>query len=146
MATQVRNQISARNQIDGRIATINSGEAMSIVTVNAGDQRIVSAITNEAVKELGLKVNDSVTALVKSTETMLVKGDAAQLKISARNKLTGQVAGIQKGNAMGCVTLNVGNFQLGAAITREAIDDLQLNNGDRVTALFKATEVMLQKA
>lgn len=146
MTTAVRNSISARNQIKGTVGEMKAGQVMTVVTVNAGNQRLMSAITNESVQELGLKAGDPVIALVKATEAMLIKGDVAQMKLSARNRLTGQVTSVQKGNAMGYVTLSIGDAQIGASITRAALDDLQINNGDRVTAAFKATEVMLQKA
>jgi len=146
MTTSVMNQISARNQISGRVADIQAGQAMSIVTVSADGHTIVSAITNQAVHELGLKKNDSVVALVKSTEAMIAKGEAGAMKVSARNKIAGRIADVQRGAAMGSVTIDVGRWKLTAAITRQAIDDLQLTNGDQVTAFFKATEVMLQKA
>ena len=71
MATAVTNQTSSRKRISGRVAEIKSGEAMSIVTINAGDHSLVSAITNQSARELGLKVNDPVIALVKSTEAEL---------------------------------------------------------------------------
>jgi molybdopterin-binding protein len=71
MATAVPKQTGSRKRISGRVADIKSGEAMSIVTINAGDQSLVSTITNQAARELGLKVNDSVIALVKSTEAEL---------------------------------------------------------------------------
>ena len=47
---------------------------MSLVTVQAGENRLVAAITNEGVKELQPKQKDQVTAVVKSTEVMLIKG------------------------------------------------------------------------
>ena len=137
--------ISARNKIQGRVSGIQSGEVMSLVTIQAGEQRLVSAVTNEGVKELQLKQNDSVTAVVKSTEVMLIKGDVGAIKISARNRLKGQVASVQKGEAMGLVAVTVGALHLGAAITRQAIDELGLVQGDAVTVVIKATEVMLLK-
>jgi len=72
--------ISARNKIQGRVSGIQSGEVMSLVTIQAGEQRLVSAVTNEGVKELQLKQNDSVTAVVKSTEVMLMRETSARLK------------------------------------------------------------------
>ena len=146
MATGVMNQISARNQITGRVAEIQAGSAMSVVTVSADGHTLVSAITNQAVQELGLQKNDSVIALVKSTEALIAKGDATAMRVSARNKIAGRITDIQKGTAMGSVTVDVGRWKITAAITRQAIDDLQLTHGDQVTAFFKATEVMLQKA
>jgi molybdopterin-binding protein len=62
--------VSARNQIGGRITDIQSGTAMSVLTVAGDNQQVVSAITNQAVQELGLKKSDSMVALVNSTETL----------------------------------------------------------------------------
>jgi len=69
------------------------------------------------------------------------------MKISARNRVSGRVTDIiQKGTAMGSVTVDGGQLKLTSAITRQAIDELQRTQGDQVTAFFKASEVMLQKA
>src|SRR5689334_594911 len=118
---------------------------MTLMQVNVGGQRLVSAITNESGQELALKSGDPVTVLVRSSDVMLIKGDTAQVKISANNRLAGEVTSVQDGNGIAFVTLKAGNVQLGAAITSEALDDLQLNNRDFVTAAIKATEVMVQK-
>jgi molybdopterin-binding protein len=45
---------------------------------------------------------------------------------------------------MGLVTVTVGPLHLGAAITRQAIDELGLAQGDAVTVVIKATEVMTE--
>jgi molybdate transport system regulatory protein len=146
MATGLTSPVSARNQISGKVTDIQSGTAMSVVTVAGDGQQLLSAITNQAIEELALKKNDSVVALIKSTETMLIKGEMPGTKISARNKIHGRVTGIQKGNAMASVTIDSGSFKLTSAVTRQAVDELQLANGDAVTAVFKATEVVLHKA
>jgi molybdate transport system regulatory protein len=145
MATAVSTNISARNQLAGTVKDIRQGQAMSVVTVKVGEKDIYSAVTNEAIKELDLKANDRVAAIIKSTEPILITGDESTVKLSARNKILGRVTGVQKGNAMACVTLESGGFNLTSSITRQAADELGLKNGDRVTAAFKATEVMLQK-
>jgi molybdate transport system regulatory protein len=146
MTTKTANQVSARNQISGTIAEIQKGQAMSVVTVSAQGHTILSAITNQAVQELGLRQHDEVIALIKATEGIIAKGDAGAMKISARNKVSGRVMQVEKGAAMAAVTLDAHNWTLTTAITRQAADDLRLTPGDQVTALFKATEVLLQKA
>jgi molybdate transport system regulatory protein len=145
MPTGIANQVSARNQINGTIAEIQKGAAMSVVTVSAQGHTITSAITNQAVQELGLRQHDAVVALVKATEGIIAKGDAGAMKISARNKVSGRVTHVEKGPAMAAVTVDARNWTLTTAITRQAADDLQLAPGDQVTALFKSTEVLLQK-
>ena len=146
MSTGIANQVSARNQISGTIAEIRKGAAMSVVTVSAQGHTITSAITNQAVQELGLRQHDPVIALVKATEGIIAKGDAGAMKLSARIKVSGRVTHVDKGPAMAAVTLDARDWKLTTAITSQAADDLQLAAGDQVTVLFKSTEVMLQKA
>lgn len=137
--------ISAQNQITGRVTDIQTGEAMSLVTLQAGEHTMVSAITNHGVKMLNLKPNDTVMAVVKSTEAMLIKDAGPHMKISARNLFNGTITSIDKGEAMGAVKVTAGSLQLGAAITRQALDEMQLAVGTPVTVVIKATEVMLIK-
>lgn len=137
--------ISAQNQIKGRITHIQTGEAMSLITIQAGDHTVVSAVTNQGVKALDLKSSDTVTAVVKSTEAMLIKDGGQNVKISARNLFHGRVESIAQGEAMGFVKVTAGSLHLGAAITRQALDEMRLAAGDSVTVAIKATEVMLIK-
>ncbi len=118
---------------------------MTAVTVEANGHRIVSAITTQAAKDLALKTNEPITALVKSTEIMLLKGAASHVKLSARNVLSGRIISVQKGQAMASVTIEASHLRLTSAITREAADELELRNDDHVVAAFKATDVLLQK-
>ena len=46
---------------------------------------------------------------------------------------------------MAYVVVAVGDNLIGSAITRRSADELQLKKGDTVTAVVKATEVMIQK-
>ena len=65
------------------------------------------------------------------------------MKISARNQLKGTVKGIRRGEAIANVELDVAGNRLVASITTEAVDDLGLSEGDEVTAIIKASDVML---
>lgn len=66
------------------------------------------------------------------------------MRLSARNQLTGTIAGIDVGAVMTVVKVDLdGGQQLTASITRDAAEDLGLTVGDRVTAVIKSTEVML---
>ncbi|HTS60537.1 MAG TPA: TOBE domain-containing protein [Candidatus Acidoferrales bacterium] len=65
--------ISARNQLTGRISDIQFGEIMAHVTVRVGKSTIESVITRRSAEQLGLKKGDTVTAIIKSTEVMLMK-------------------------------------------------------------------------
>jgi len=65
-------RISARNQIKGKIVGVTKGATTSHVRVDIGGGQIVtSAITNEAVDELGLKVGGAVIVVVKASDVMI---------------------------------------------------------------------------
>ncbi len=65
-------RLSTRNQLPGTVAEVKHGEIMSSVKVTLrGGDIITAAITREAAEELGFRVGESVTVLVKATEVML---------------------------------------------------------------------------
>ena len=66
-------RISGRNQLVGRITDIKMSGLIAQVTLSIGGQRITSIITADAVRELRLKTGQTVAALVKSTEVMIVR-------------------------------------------------------------------------
>jgi molybdopterin-binding protein len=66
-------------------------------------------------------------------------------KISGRNKLQGKITDIKMGDILAEVTVQVGDNLVDAVITRGSAENLQLTIGDEVTALIKATEVMVIK-
>lgn len=65
--------ISARNQLEGKVAEVNFGEIMAHVVVRIGKNQIESVITRRSAEELGLKKGDAVKVIIKSTEVMLQK-------------------------------------------------------------------------
>jgi molybdopterin-binding protein len=67
------------------------------------------------------------------------------IAISARNQIKGIVEEVRTEGLLAQVRLRVGDQILTAVITRDAAQDLQLERGDRATALIKSTEVMIAK-
>jgi molybdopterin-binding protein len=65
--------LSARNQFKGTVKEVKLGTVMAEVVVWIGSIEVVSAITRSSAERLGLKVGDSVTAIIKSTEVMIDK-------------------------------------------------------------------------
>ena len=64
--------LSARNQIPATVTSINSGEAIANVELDANGVRLVASITVEAVRDLGLAEGSQVTAVIKASEVILV--------------------------------------------------------------------------
>jgi molybdopterin-binding protein len=67
------------------------------------------------------------------------------MALSARNHLPGTIDDIQWGDVMVHVTVRVGEHIVDSVITRRSAEEMGLKKGDAVTAVVKATEVMLAK-
>jgi len=68
------NKLSARNQLKGRIISVNKGMTTAHVRVDIGGGVVItSSITNEAVDELGLKSGDEAWAVIKASDVMIGK-------------------------------------------------------------------------
>ena len=67
------------------------------------------------------------------------------MELSARNQLRGTVKKIQTANVMAEVVIDVGGQEIVAAITRASVERLALRPGDAVSAVVKATDVMVGK-
>jgi molybdopterin-binding protein len=66
--------LSARNQLQGKIAEITFGDIMAHVVVRIGKNLVESVITRRSAEDMQLKKGDNVTVVVKSTEVMISKG------------------------------------------------------------------------
>jgi molybdopterin-binding protein len=65
------------------------------------------------------------------------------MKLSTRNRLPGTITEVTKGEVAAKVSLRVGDNHMVALITRESVDELGLQTGMKVTALVKATDVVI---
>lgn len=67
------------------------------------------------------------------------------MPLSARNHLPGVVEEIERDTILAHVVIRVGGHLVESVITRRSADELGLKVGDMVTAVVKATEVMVSK-
>ena len=63
--------VSARNSFRGLVTAVKSDEVMSQVDIQCGPYRVVSLISTEAVRELGLEPGSLATARVKATSVVV---------------------------------------------------------------------------
>ncbi len=68
------------------------------------------------------------------------------MQLSARNQLAGTVTSVHKGEAIANVVLDVAGQRLVASITVEATHELGLGPGKPVTAIIKASDVIVATA
>jgi molybdopterin-binding protein len=67
-------RLSARNQIRATVTSVNAGEAIANVELDAGGIRLVASITVEAARDLGLAAGSEVTAVIKASDVILAVG------------------------------------------------------------------------
>ena len=65
--------ISARNQLKGKVVGLKKGVITAEVVVEiAGGNKITSIISLDSAEELGIKEGAEITAVVKSTDVMIL--------------------------------------------------------------------------
>lgn len=136
-------KISARNQFRGQVSSLEKGAVNSEVKVNLGQGlEIVAIVTNEAVEELGLALDQEALVLIKASFVLLSPDE--HLRISARNRLCGTVRETIPGAVNTEVKLELpGGRMLTAIITKDSSEELGLAPGQRACAWIKASHVIL---
>ena len=137
-------KISARNQLQGKISTVNSGSVNSEIEITLGSgDKVVAIVTNISVQSLGLAPGKEVLVLVKAS-SVLVLTNTSGIALSARNVLKGKVSKVLSGPVSAEVTITLpGSANIHATITHEAVDELSIKEGIEASAVFKASSVII---
>jgi molybdopterin-binding protein len=69
----VMRRLSGRNQLVGRIESVQISGLMAEVVVSIGEQQITAIITARSAREMNLKPGQTAAALVKATEVMILR-------------------------------------------------------------------------
>lgn len=137
-------KISARNVLEGKVDKVVKGAVNAEVDLQlAGGETIAAIITNASVDRLGLSAGNAAFAIIKASDVMIGKG-LASARLSARNVLDGTVAAIHDGAVNSEVTVRLpGGSQVVASITKASVQALALKQDDAVSAVIKASNVMV---
>jgi molybdopterin-binding protein len=65
------------------------------------------------------------------------------VRLSARNQLKGKIVEVRKGTTTAHVLVDIGGHVITAAITNDAVDELQLTAGKEAYVVVKASDVMI---
>lgn len=66
-------QLSARNQLKGKITDIKTGPVSTEVEIDVNGVKVVSSITSGSAEAMNLKVGDDATAVIKASAVMIAK-------------------------------------------------------------------------
>ena len=137
-------RISARNQLAGKVQHVIKGAINAeVALILPGEETVISIITNSSIDSLGLAPGKAASAIIKASEVIVGKG-VDGTKLSARNVLPGEVASLHDGAVNSEVEITLaGGTVVVASITKESVKKLGLNVGDKVSAIVKASNVMI---
>jgi molybdate transport system regulatory protein len=137
-------KISARNQFPGKVVTIRPDAVNDDIEMQIeGGQRLAAIITHDSTEWLRLAVGADVVALIKASSILLMTDDRG-MRLSARNRLAGEVIRIEPGSVNTEVLVRVAAGPVVTAIvTNASVVELGLAVGAAVTAVFKASSVIL---
>jgi molybdate transport system ATP-binding protein len=118
------------------VETVQPGKVISLdnglATVEVGSIRLVAI-------DRGIQTGDCAVC-IRAEEVTLEKGPVPPT--SARNRLAGVIRGLMKEGAMVRVSVDCG-FRLQALVTRQSCQELDLREGETITALIKAPAIQI---
>jgi len=130
-------QISARNQIQGKIKSIKAKRVNTeiLLELKSGNE-LKSIITNSAVESLNLKVDDQVMAIFKSSSVQILEG-----KGSGENSFKGVIKHLHEGKRNIEVILDIGGEETLVSVV--TVSENCLKVGAEACAIVNAKDVMI---
>jgi len=130
-------QISARNQIQGRIKSIKLKRVNAeIVLALKSGHELLSVITNSAVESLNLKVSDEVVAIFKSSSVKMFKGVSQE-----ENAFNGVLKHFEEGKRNAEIILDIGEGETVVAVM--PIEASALTVGEKAYASISSNDIMI---
>jgi len=129
------------NSLLGNITEITTDGSLSLVKLKVQNTVLTSIVIDTPETADYLKIGNEIKILFKETEVILAKEITG--KISLQNKIDCRVHSFEKGNLLCKVILAFGNYKIVSVITRNAFDQLEIQENDSITAMIKTNEISL---
>ncbi len=141
---RIEMKLSARNVWLGEVVSIDQGVVNSVINIQLkGGDKISSVITDGSTKRLELQPGKEAMAIVKAS-CVLLGSNIDPKTISARNILTGIISNIVPGAVNDEVTIDLpGGSTVTSIITSASLKRLELAVGKEISAIIKASDVLL---
>ena len=131
------------SKVCGTITKVVKGHIHANVQILWKSIPLSVVITKASCEDMHLSEGDSITVLIKGTDVMLAKSFSGM--ISARNRVSGIVKRIIRGDVVSKVFVESQEETLHAIITNTSLEEMDINEGNEITAIVKSTELILYK-
>ncbi|MFD1315511.1 TOBE domain-containing protein [Namhaeicola litoreus] len=129
------------NELSGRIKEIKKSKSISLVKVQV-EELLFSAIVIDTPETAPyLKINNPVKVVFKETEVVIAL--EKHLPISLQNRMEGKINAIDKDELLCRLTIETNVGIITSIITANAVNQLNLKEGQRICAMVKTNEIML---
>ncbi|PRX11285.1 UNVERIFIED_ORG: molybdate transport system regulatory protein [Martelella mediterranea] len=135
---------SARNCYHGVVEAVSHGAVNAEILLKiAPDVTLAVIVTEASVANLALEPGVEAYALIKASTPILLEG-GDNVVSSARNRITGTVVSVEPGAVNAEVVLDIGGGKtLCAIITGKSAEAMDIAPGKQMTALIKASQIIL---
>lgn len=131
------------SKVSGTITKVVKGHIHANVQILWKSIPLSVVITTASCEDMHLLEGDSITVLIKGTDVMLAKSLSGM--ISARNRVSGVVKQIIEGDVVSKVFVESQDEMLHAVITNTSLREMDISEGNDITAIVKSTELILYK-
>lgn len=131
------------NILKGEITSIKTNGSLSQVTILIKDVFFTTIVIETSSTASYLRLGNPIKVIFKETEVVI--GKKTTDAISIQNRTIGEILEIEKGELLSKLILDTTVGRLIAIITSDALEQLQLQAGKKVTAMIKTTEIMLSE-
>ncbi len=129
------------NSLLGNITKITTEGSLSLVQLKVQNSVLTSIVIDTPETSDYLKTGNDVKILFKETEVILAKNISGI--ISLQNQIACIVHCFEKGNLLCKIVLNFGESKITSVITKNAFDQLDIQENDAITAMIKTNEISL---
>ncbi|REG90760.1 TOBE domain-containing protein [Flavobacterium aquicola] len=129
------------NTLLGNITEITTEGSLSLVKIQVQQTVFTSIVIDTPETASYLKTGNTIKLLFKETEVILAKKITGI--ISLQNKIDCTVDSFEKGALLCKIVLNFETAKITSVITRNAFDQLEIQENDEITAMIKTNEISL---
>lgn len=131
------------NCLQGKVESLNVYNNLTLVSIKVGDVIMKSIVIETPDTCPYLAEGKPIKVLFKETEVVIGKGE--NLNISLQNRFECTIKHIKKGVLLSKLTLATQGTEIFSIITTNAVNQLELKDGQQVLAMIKTNEIMLSE-